>query len=103
MISKIKLPDRDREHERVLGRIFDISPSQAAVLSCLSRCSIVTAKELKDYTGVKAPIKIAVSRTRSKLEAHGLFIENKPNVGYWISEEDRNCVDFRVKEFMGEA
>lgn len=100
MNNVINLPTRDREHERVLGIVFDISPAQASVLSCLSRAKIVTANELKTFTGLKSLAKIAVSRTRHKVREHGFDINSKKGVGYWMTAEDQAGVTDKVNEFM---
>ena len=100
MLDTMTLPARDREHERVLGIVFDISPSQSAVLSCLTRAKLVTGRELRDYTEIQSQIKVAVSRTRAKLIAHGMNINSKPEVGYWIDAEDQKTIERMVQRFL---
>lgn len=99
MNEAITLPDRDREHERVLGIVFDISPAQASVLSCLSRGIVATKDQLLDYTGA-THIKVVVSRTRKKLAPHGFDIKSKMDVGYWIETDDRKGIEKMVTRFM---
>jgi DNA-binding response OmpR family regulator len=100
MNNAITLPERDREHERVLGIVFNISPAQASVLSCLTRGTVATSEELLAYSGVKSFIKVVVSRTRAKLKEYGFDIKSKMEVGYWIEAEDRKAIEWMVKEFM---
>jgi|GEM_PF-2893436 len=100
MTETIDLPERDREHERVLGIVFDISPAQASVLSCLSRSVTATADELLTYSGSKSHIKVVVSRVRAKLKEHGLDIKSKMNVGYWIEPDDRKAIEKMVTKFL---
>ena len=101
-MTDISLPIKDEEHERVLGIVFDISPAQASVLSCLCRGTIATTAQLIGYTGTKPPIKPVVSRTRKKLRDHKISIHSKANVGYWLEPEDRLRVENMVKNFLGE-
>lgn len=101
MNEQITLPERDQEHERVLGIVFDISPAQASVLSCLSRGTVATSDELLAYTGVKSNIKVIVSRTRAKLRTYGYDIKSRMGVGYWIEAEDRRGVEGAVQKFLG--
>lgn len=101
MSEHIVLPERDREHERVLGILFNISPAKASVLSCLTRGTIATGDELLAYTGTKSHIKVAVSRTRSKLKDHGFDIHSKPEVGYWIEAAHRQKIEEMVVNFLG--
>lgn len=100
MNESLILPTRDEEHERVLGIVFDISPAQAAVLSCLSRATIVTADQLLEYSGTQPPIKVAVSRTRAKVREKGFDIKSKMSVGYWIEPDDKRGIEELVKKFM---
>lgn len=100
MNDTLALPVRDHEHERVLGIVFDISPAQASVLSCLIRGRVATADELLAYTGSKSHIKVVVSRARSKLQAHGFDIKSRIGVGYWIEAEDRKGIEAMVEKFM---
>lgn len=100
MNSEIKIPERDPEHERVLGIVFNLSPAQAAVLSCLSRGTVVTGDELLAYSNTVTPIKVVVSRVRSKLKKQDMDINSKPNVGYWMESHDRASVQAAVANFL---
>lgn len=100
-MSTATLPVKDIEHERLLGIVFDISPAQASVLSCLCRGTGATTAELLDYVGISSEIKVVVSRTRDKLETHGLNIQSKPGIGYWMEPADRFKVEQLVREFVG--
>lgn len=100
MNEALSLPERDQEHERVLGVVFDISPAQASVLSCLCRGTIVTGDELLAYTGAKSEIKVVVSRTRAKMRELGMDIHSKINVGYWMDAEDKERVGSHVDKFL---
>ena len=100
MNTTLALPKRDTDHERVLGIVFDTSPAQASVISCLCRSTIVSSKELLKYTGTKSHIKVAVSRARQKLQAHGLDIKSRIGVGYWIEAEDRHRIETIVEAFI---
>lgn len=95
------LPEKDIEHERLLGIVFDISPAQASVLSCLCRGTGATTAELLDFVGIQSEVKVVVSRTRDKLEAHGISIQSKPSIGYWMDVADRFKVEQLVREFVG--
>lgn len=101
MNGTITLPTRDADHERVLGVVFNISPAQASVLSCLSRTQLATADELLGFTGVKSNIKVVISRTRHAVREHGFDINSKKGVGYWMTAEDQSGVVTKVNEFMG--
>lgn len=100
MNEVVEHTSRDREHERVLGIVFDISPAQASVLSCLCQNPLATADELLKHSGSKSHIKVVVSRTRSKLQAHGFDIKSKMGVGYWITAEDKAGIDAMVQKFI---
>jgi len=100
MNDTLTIPARDREHERVLGIVFDISPSQSAVLSCLARATLVTGQELMDYVGQTSHIKVVVSRTRTKLKAFGLEINSKQEVGYWLTPEDKKTIEKMANRFL---
>lgn len=95
------LPKRDIEHERVLGIVFDLSPAQASVLSALVRGGITTPDELLAYSGVKPPIKVVVSRARTKLRNHGFDIKSRISVGYWMEPEDKEGVADAVTKWVG--
>lgn len=97
------LPARDREHERVLGQLYNLSPAQAAVLSCLSRSdSGATTDELEKHTDTKPPIKVVVSRVRSKIKEKdaSLDIQSKQRLGYWMLPECRATVAAEVEKFL---
>lgn len=101
MQDTITVPVRDREHERILGIVFDISPSQAAIVSCLSRSTTVTGQELLDYGDATSQVRVIISRTRSKLKAYGIDINAKQDVGYWISADDKRTIEKMVAKFLG--
>jgi hypothetical protein len=101
MNEAITLPPRDAEHERILSIVFDISPQQASVLSCLSRAQVVTADELLEYTGAMSHIKVVVSRTRSKVREKGFDIKSRMGAGYWIEPDDKKGIEALVQKFMG--
>lgn len=103
MEDTLTIPTRDKEHERVLGIVFDISPTQSSVLSCLSRATVVTGKELLDYGDATSHIKVIISRTRSKLRAYGMDIHSKQEVGYWLTPEDKRQIERMVNKFLGRA
>jgi hypothetical protein len=100
MNNAITLPERDPDHERVLGIVFGISPAQASVLSCLLRIAVATGDELLTYTGSKSHIKVAVSRTRYKLQGKGFDIKSKMGVGYWIEADDKKGIEKLVAKFV---
>jgi hypothetical protein len=100
MTDTITIPERDREHERVLGIVFDISPAQASVLSCLCRGTVATADELLAYTGSKSHIKVVVSRVRAKLQLKGFDIKSRMGVGYWIEPDDRKGIEELATKFV---
>lgn len=100
MNEVISIPDRDPEHERVLGVVFNISPAQARVLSCLCRGTIVSADELLHYTGAKSNIKVVVSRTRAMLKELGMDINSKMGVGYWMDADAKERVADCVSKFL---
>lgn len=100
MTATIALPEKDQEHERILGVIFDLSPAQAATLSCLARVALIDGDRLLEFTGNAPPIKVAVSRTREKLRLHDMDIESKLGVGYWISPEHRAIIEGMVEKFV---
>ena len=100
MQDTLTIPARDVEHERLLGIVFELSPAQASVLSCLVRGTVATADQLLTYTGVRPPIKVVVSRARAKLKERGLFIQSRIGVGYWIENDVRRAIDKAVKDFL---
>lgn len=100
MQETLTLPSRDREHERILGIVFDISPSQAAILSCLSRATIVTGDELLEYSNITSQIRVAISRTRTKLKAWGMDIHVKQDVGYYLTPDDKRTIERMVAKFV---
>lgn len=95
------LKERDLMHERVLGVMFNISPAQAAVLSCLLRSTVVTGSELEEHCGCTYA-KVVVSRTRSRLKEKGYDIKSKHLTGYWIEADDKAAIEAAVKEFVEE-
>ena len=100
MNDTITLPERDREHERVLGIVFNLSPAQASVLSCLCRGTVASNDELLEYTGSKSNIKVVVSRTRLTIRQHGFDIKNRMGVGYWMEAADRKGVEALATKFV---
>jgi DNA-binding response OmpR family regulator len=100
MNEAITIPARDEEHERVLGIVFDISPAQASVLSCLTRIQVATGDQLLEYSGSKSNIKVVVSRTRTKVKEKGFDIKSKINVGYWIEPDDKKGIEKMVSRFL---
>lgn len=100
MQNSLTIPKRDPEHERVLGIVFDLSPAQASVLSCLTRGTVATANQLLTYAGVKPPMKVVVSRARAKLKTHGFDIKSRIGVGYWIEPDDRKGIEEAVNKFL---
>lgn len=103
MNETLAIPIRDHDHERVLGVVFDISPAQASVLSCLCRGTIATGDDLLEYTGAKSNIKVVVSRTRAKLKELGMDIKSKIGVGYWMEASDKDRVAAAVAKFLDGA
>lgn len=100
MQDTLTIPERDTEHERLLGIVFELSPGQASVLSCLARGTVVTTDELLTYTGLQPPMKVVVSRLRSKMRTHGVDINSRIRVGYWIEQEGRKIIDKAVAAFL---
>lgn len=100
MQDTLTIPERDTEHERVLGIVFGLSPAQASVLSCLTRGTVATTEQLLEYCGVKPPIKVVVSRTREKMRSHNVAINSKIGVGYWIDKMHRQLIERKVAEFL---
>lgn len=100
MTTTLATPARDEEHERVLSVLFNLSPSQSSVLSCLVRSHIVSSAELLAYTGVQSLVKIVVSHTRKKLREHGFDINSKPGVGYWVDPDAKKSIEDMVSKFM---
>ncbi|QIG67071.1 hypothetical protein EVB41_062 [Rhizobium phage RHph_TM3_14A] len=103
MQNTLALPERDTEHERVLGIVFELSPGQASVLSCLVRGAVAKTDELLEYSGLAGPMKVVIFRTREKMRTHGVFIRSKINVGYWIDGDDKKKVEKAVAKFLGNA
>lgn len=99
MSTTITVANRDEEHERLLGIVFNISPAQAAVLSCIMRSTAVTTDELQRYSGNKSHVKIAVSRVRARLKEYGYDINSKKDVGYWIEPDDKKGLEGLVNDF----
>lgn len=93
-------PVRDKEHERVIGIIFDIPPQRAAIVSCLARGAVTTTRQLWSYLESKSPPKIAIAHVRKRLREEGLEIKSKPNVGYWMEAPTIAEIERRVNEFM---
>ena len=100
MTEAITLPERDHEHERALRIVFNLSPAQAGILSCLSRGIVASSDELLNYVGAKSNIKVVVSRTRQRIAEHGFTIKSKIGAGYWIEPEDRKGIEKLVAKFM---
>lgn len=100
MNTTITIPERDLEHERVLGIVFHTSPVQSSVLSCLLRVPMATSDELLEYTGSKTPSKVAISRARSRLQEHGYDIKSRVGAGYWIEAEDKKGIERLVSNFV---
>lgn len=98
MNETIQLPDRDEEHERLLAILFKLSPAQAGVVSCLTRGVTATTDQLQRYVGDKTPIKVAVSRARSKMLDHGIEIMSRMHVGYWIEPEQQARIEALMEE-----
>lgn len=108
MQDALSIPARDMEHERVLGIVFELSPAQASVLSCLARGTVATTEQLLEYSGTQPPMKVVISRTRAKMRTHKAFdnvtkpfdIKNRIGVGYWIEKEHSKLIDKAVKDFL---
>src|SRR6478609_8143855 len=98
MHDTLAIPNRDTEHERVLGIVFDMSPAQATILSCLVRGTIVSANELLAYSGLRPPMKVVVSRARAKVKPFGFDIQSKIGVGYWIEKHDKKGIEEAVSK-----
>lgn len=94
------LPERDHEHERVVGIVFNIPPQQAALVSCLSRGAVATTEQLQDYLESKTHPKIVVAHARAKLREDGMDIKSKWGVGYWMEEDTREKIAGRVSDFI---
>ena len=101
MTPLLTVAERDEEQERLLGIVFNLAPSQAAVVSCLLRSVTVTTAELSGYVDAKSHVKIAVSRARARLRELGYDIHSKTNVGYWITQDDKKSIEEKVNEFLG--
>jgi len=99
MTDTITLPEKDTEHERILAVLFDLSPAQAAALSCLCRMPLVSSEDLLAFTSTAPPIKVAISRTREKLRTHKMDIDSKPGVGYWMAPEHREQIAKMIDGF----
>lgn len=101
MTLPVKVTERDLEHERLIGVVFNLPPSQACVLSCLLRNTVVSTEELSDYVGNKSHIRIAVSRARLRLEESGFSIHSQNRAGYWLEPSDREGIERSLREFLG--
>ena len=100
MNEKAVTPKRDRDHERLLGIVFGLSPAQAGVLSYLSRGTYATSDQLLEYIGAKSNIKVVVSRTRAKVKEYGVEIKSRIRVGYWIEADEREKVQGVVNDYL---
>src|SRR6478735_6868563 len=98
MQGSLALPKKDTEHERVLGIVFDLSPAQASVLSALARGTVATSDELLKFASIKTQLKVVVSRTRAKLRTHGIDINSRIGVGYWIDKEGQDAIELAVRK-----
>lgn len=96
----IMMPERDNEHERVIGILFDIPPQQAAIVSCLARGAVATTRQLWSYLGSKSPPKIAMAHVRKRLRDDKLEIKSKLGVGYWMEEPTIEEINKRVNTFL---
>lgn len=101
MNDTITLPQRDRDHERALGIVFNISPAQASVLSCLSRGVVASTNQLLEYSGSKSQMKVIINHVRKALAPHDLVIHSKQHVGYWIDADNRSTIETMVMNFLG--
>jgi len=94
------LPDRDPEHERLLGIVFKLSPNRAATLSVLLKCTYVSSEKIMEYAGFNSPVKQAIWHIRAALHPLGVEVGNRQGVGYWIDKDDKAKVEHRVEEFL---
>lgn len=101
MTDTLTLPERDREHERLLGVVFNLSPAQAAIVSCLVRGTMASTEQLAAYAEVGSPVKVMVSRARARLKDHGFDIMSKMDVGYWIEPSDSKGIEEIARKFAG--
>lgn len=101
-MSKVSLvPERHIDQERALMMALKLSPAQAGVLSCLMRCVSATIEDLNEYTGLSHS-KVFVSKARQKLKPHGIDIEVKPEIGYWLEPASKEILTDMLKPYMGE-
>jgi hypothetical protein len=101
MEDTITLPDRDREHERLISIVFGVSPAQASVISCLTRSVSANSEQLLAYTNTRSHVKVVVSHARQKLADHGFSIHSKMGVGYWIEAADKRGIEKMLADFVG--
>lgn len=94
------LPERDHEHERIVGIVFNIPPQQAAIVSCLARGAVATTDQLWAYLESKTPPKLVMFHARSRLQEEGMDIKSKRSVGYWMEEDTRKKIEKRVTDFV---
>lgn len=95
------VPPRDQENERLLSIVFNLSPTEAAILSCLYRGTGAPASVLVEYVNVTSSIKPFVSRCRAKLRLKGLDIKSRAGTGYWMEPDDCCKVGKLVADYLG--
>ena len=98
--NTISIPERDNEYERVIAIVFNMTPQQAALVSCLSRGAVATAEQLKEYLNTETHPKIVVHHVRAKLNEKGIDIKSKWNAGYWMEEDTINAIKAEVDTFI---
>lgn len=99
-LETMDLPERDFDQERVLALTFDLSPSQASVVSCLLNVFVVPPLHLMEYVGAKSNIKVPVSRARAKLREHGFDIKSRMEVGYYLEPEDKRGIEKMLADYL---
>lgn len=92
------LPSRDIDQERALVMALNLSPGQAAVLSCLMRTVRATSEDLDEYTGF-SHAKVFVSKVRQKLKPNGVTIHSKTDIGYWIDPSGKEILEDIIKPY----
>lgn len=98
----LPLPDRDHEHERVIGIVFDLPPQQAALVSFLARGAVASTQQIQEHLDSRTHPKVIVAHARNRLREEGMDIKTRWGVGYWMEEDTRTAIEARIEKFLRE-
>lgn len=69
-----------------------VSPASAGLLNELLAKQVVTNDDLKESVGDVPRARVAMQRLRVSLDAHGISLQSRRSLGYWLDDADKELV-----------